>query len=194
MKSRKKDKLVLRLTTTLLVFGLGGVWFYNYKNDNVEPTVTSASDQTTTFIQTISPTAIEISKTYDLYASVLLAQAILESSSGQSDLSKAPNYNLFGIKGEYKGKSVQMPTLEGDGKGNMTQIQAPFRAYPNYSASLYDYAELVSSQKYASAWKSNTSSYKDATAALTGLYATDTAYASKLNQIIETYSLDAYDK
>ncbi|MCC9692034.1 N-acetylmuramoyl-L-alanine amidase, partial [Streptococcus agalactiae] len=28
MKSRKKDKLVLRLTTTLLVFGLGGVWFY----------------------------------------------------------------------------------------------------------------------------------------------------------------------
>ncbi|HEO6334730.1 TPA: glycoside hydrolase family 73 protein [Streptococcus agalactiae] len=194
MKSRKKDKLVLRLTTTLLVFGLGGVWFYNYKNDNVEPTVTSASDQTTTFIQTISPTAIEISKTYDLYASVLLAQAILESSSGQSDLSKAPNYNLFGIKGEYKGKSVQMPTLEDAGKGNMTQIQAPFRAYPNYSASLYDYAELVSSQKYASAWKSNTSSYKDATAALTGLYATDTAYASKLNQIIETYSLDAYDK
>lgn len=194
MKSRKKDKLVLRLTTTLLVFGLGGVWFYNYKNDNVEPTVTSASDQTTTFIQTISPTAIEISKTYDLYASVLLAQAILESSSGQSDLSKAPNYNLFGIKGEYKGKSVQMPTLEDDGKGNMTQIQASFRAYPNYSASLYDYAELVSSQKYASAWKSNTSSYKDATAALTGLYATDTAYASKLNQIIETYSLDAYDK
>lgn len=194
MKSRKKDKLVLRLTTTLLVFGLGGVWFYNYKNDNVEPTVTSASDQTTTFIQTISPTAIEISKTYDLYASVLLAQAILESSSGQSDLSKAPNYNLFGIKGEYKGKSVQMPTLEDDGKGNMAQIQAPFRAYPNYSASLYDYAELVSSQKYASAWKSNTSSYKDATAALTGLYATDTAYASKLNQIIETYSLDAYDK
>lgn len=194
MKSRKKDKLVLRLTTTLLVFGLGGVWSYNYKNDNVEPTVTSASDQTTTFIQTISPTAIEISKTYDLYASVLLAQAILESSSGQSDLSKAPNYNLFGIKGEYKGKSVQMPTLEDDGKGNMTQIQAPFRAYPNYSASLYDYAELVSSQKYASVWKSNTSSYKDATAALTGLYATDTAYASKLNQIIETYSLDAYDK
>ncbi|EAO74901.1 N-acetylmuramoyl-L-alanine amidase, family 4 protein [Streptococcus agalactiae COH1] len=100
MKSRKKDKLVLRLTTTLLVFGLGGVWFYNYKNDNVEPTVTSASDQTTTFIQTISPTAIEISKTYDLYASVLLAQAILESSSGQSDLSRAPNLYLFGIQGE----------------------------------------------------------------------------------------------
>lgn len=35
----------------------------------------------------------------DLYASVMIAQAILESASGQSELAQAPNYNLLsGIK------------------------------------------------------------------------------------------------
>lgn len=33
-----------------------------------------------------------------IYASVMIAQAILESASGQSQLAQAPNYNLFGIK------------------------------------------------------------------------------------------------
>ncbi len=46
---------------------------------------------------------------------------------------------------------------------------------------------------FAGAWKSNTSSYQDATAALTGVYATDTSYYAKLNHIIETYNLTQYD-
>ena len=33
------------------------------------------------------------------YASVMIAQAILESDSGQSTLSQKPSYNFFGIKG-----------------------------------------------------------------------------------------------
>ena len=36
-------------------------------------------------------------------------------------------------------------------------------------------------------------SYKDATAALTGVYATDTTYGDKLNSIIEQYQLTIYD-
>ena len=35
-------------------------------------------------------------------------------------------------------------------------------------------------------------SYKDATAALTGVYATDTTYGDKLNSIIEQYQLTIY--
>lgn len=39
----------------------------------------------------------------DLYASVMLAQAALESGCGSSSLSLAPHCNLFGVKGTYKG-------------------------------------------------------------------------------------------
>src|SRR5699024_9532016 len=42
-------------------------------------------------------------------------------------------------------------------------------------------------------WKSNTSSYTDATAALTGTYATDTRYGGKLNNLITTHGLTQYD-
>lgn len=49
------------------------------------------------------------------------------------------------------------------------------------------------SQLYAGAWKSNTNSYKDATKFLTGRYATDTTYASKLNSMIEKYNLTQFD-
>ena len=86
-----------------------------------------------------------------------------------------------------------MKTWEDDGSGNTYQIDAAFRAYGSYAESLYDYAAVLSSSTYAGVWKSNTSSYQDATAALTGLYATDSNYAAKLNNIIATYNLTAYD-
>ncbi|HBA1104967.1 TPA: autolysin, partial [Enterococcus faecium] len=46
---------------------------------------------------------------------------------------------------------------------------------------------------YSGAWKSNTRSYTEATAWLQGRYATDTSYASKLNNLIATYNLTQYD-
>ena len=42
----------------------------------------------------------------------MMAQAIVESGWGASTPSKAPNYNLFGIKGSYNGQSVYMDTWE----------------------------------------------------------------------------------
>lgn len=35
----------------------------------------------------------------NIYASVMMAQAILESDSGKSTLAQSPNFNLFGVKG-----------------------------------------------------------------------------------------------
>ena len=53
----------------------------------------------------------------------------------------------------------------------------------------------MTSSTYAGTWKSNTGSYADATQALlTGTYATDSLYASKLNSIIAYYGLTAYDQ
>ena len=64
---------------------------------------------------------------------------------------------------------------------------------------MQDYANLLANgtswnpNYYAGAWKSNAASYQDATAYLTGRYATDTAYSAKLNRIIAQYGLDQYD-
>lgn len=151
------------------------------------------------FLNSIIPAASKIAEKNDLYASVMMAQAILESGWGQSTLAKSPNHNLFGIKGDYQGETVAMDTLEDSGNQNYYQINAEFRKYPSYSESLEDYAALIRGgtnwdpSYYSGAWKSNTQSYQDATQHLTGRYATDTAYATKLNAIIQTHGLTNYD-
>ncbi len=123
----------------------------------------------------------------------MIAQAILESNSGQSALSQAPYYNFFGIKGDYNGQSVTMKTWEDDGSGNTYTIDAQFRSYGSQAESLEDYAQFLQKDIYAGVRKSNTTSYQDATAALTGTYATDTSYGTKLNKLIEQYGLTVYD-
>ncbi|MBU5360875.1 peptidoglycan DD-metalloendopeptidase family protein [Enterococcus raffinosus] len=152
------------------------------------------------FIKKIGEPARKIGQEKDLYASVMIAQAILESASGTSQLAQAPNYNLFGIKGSHNGKSATFSTQEDTGNGSMITIQAAFRAYENYEESFEDYAKLMKeglsggSDYYSGTWKSNTTTYEDATKFLTGRYATDTSYNQKLNGLIETYNLTEYDK
>lgn len=123
----------------------------------------------------------------------MIAQAIHESNYGQSGLSISPYNNLFGIKGAYNGQSVSLQTWEDDGYGNTYDIVDYFRTYPSYYESLADYVNIVCQPHFNSVWRSNTSNYLDATNALTGTYATDTAYAEKLNDIIELHGLTQYD-
>ena len=161
--------------------------------------VVEASTAATQFLRNIIPAAQNVARGKDIYTSVMIAQAALESGWGTSALSKAPNHNLFGVKGSYNGQSVNMQTLEDSGGQNYYSIQANFRKYPSYQESLEDYADKIvngisgAPLFYSGAWKSKTNSYQDATAYLTGRYATDTAYASKLNRIIEQFGLTKYD-
>ncbi|WP_338213794.1 glucosaminidase domain-containing protein [Companilactobacillus muriivasis] len=158
---------------------------------------TGVGDQA--FIDYIGNSARKLAANNDLYASVMIAQAMVESGWGTSGLATAPNYNLFGIKGDYKGASVNMGTQEDDGTGSLCSISSDFRKYPSYKESLEDYVSLLrggtsgNSQIYAGTWKSNTTSYKDATKYLTGRYATDTTYADKLDSVIEKYNLTQFD-
>lgn len=152
------------------------------------------------FIEKIAPTAEEIASRYGLYASVMIAQATLESDSGNSDLASSPNNNLFGIKGKYLGNSVQFPTQEDDGNGNMSTINANFRKYPSYKASMTDYAKLLvngtswNKEYYKKTQIAHTKSYKEATKTLTGTFATDSKYNIKLNSMIKTFNLQQYDR
>ena len=161
--------------------------------------VVEASTAATQFLRNIIPAAQNVARGKDIYTSVMIAQAALESGWGTSALSKAPNHNLFGVKGSYNGQSVNMQTLEDSGGQNYYSIQADFRKYPSYQESLEDYADKIvngisgAPLFYSGAWKSKTNSYQDATAYLTGRYATDTAYGAKLNRIIEQFGLTKYD-
>ena len=168
----------------------------NVQADTVQYSNASSQQQ---FINQIAPHAQSVANANDLYASVMMAQAILESAWGQSTLAQAPNYNLFGIKGSYNGQTVYMNTLEFL-NGQWVTKNEPFRRYPSFAESFMDNARTlrnVSFQSgvyyYAGAWKSNTTSYRDATAWLTGRYATDPNYATSLNRVIETYGLTQYD-
>lgn len=152
------------------------------------------------FVRKIGESARKVGQENNLYASVMIAQAILESASGQSQLAQAPNYNLFGIKGTHNGKSVLFATQEDLGDGTIYTTQETFRQYENYEDSLNDYVQLLkegltgNSQFYSGVWKTNAKTYQEATKFLTGRYATDTKYDQKLNGLIETYHLTEYDK
>lgn len=197
-----RKKMATKVNATLALMSASAVMGHV-----VQPTITvqaknSVNNKKTTFLNNIAEAAKTIANSNDLYASVMIAQAVLESGWGSSQLSQAPNYNLFGIKGDYEGESVNLDTLEDDGTGNYYKINDGFRKYSNHAESLKDYADLLTGNNDPNNWRYNfykgarvstTSSYKDATSYLTGRYATDTAYGNKLNSIIVSNNLTQYD-
>lgn len=162
---------------------------------NVEITEKMTPSQ---FINTVSPVAQKVASEHGLYASVMIAQAALESGFGGSSLSLAPNYNLFGIKGSYNGQTAPMMTSEYV-NGSWIRVIQNFKKYPSHSASFADNARLLrnglswNSKFYSGTWVENTNSFRDATQWLQGRYATDPTYANKLNTIINRYDLTRYD-
>ena len=166
--------------------------------DEVQAATNTGSLDKTAYINQLASYAQPIAKANGLYPSVMIAQAILESDWGTSSLSKPPYNNLFGIQGSYQGKSVLFPTQEFI-KGKLVTVKRPFRVYPSILASFQDNAAVLKNTRfdttpyYAGAWRVNTSNYQQATAALTGRYATDPNYGASLNRVIQVYQLTRFD-
>ena len=135
--------------------------------------------------------AVPVARANNLYPSVAIAQALLESSYGESGL--AVNYhNLFGVKWT-GGESVTLMTKEVV-DGTWIDTPQPFQVYPTFEDSFQGYAQLIRSNPlYTGVWRENAPTYQDATANLQGTYATDDSYASKLNYVIESNNLTQYD-
>lgn len=150
------------------------------------------------FLNKVAPMAQQAASKYNLYTSVMLAQAILESSWGTSTLSTQYN-NYFGVKGSYKGQYVTMKTREWSAEKGYYFISDNFRSYPTVYESFADNGDKLrngitgNNAFYQGTWRENTSSYKDATKWLQGRYATSPTYASVLNNIIESSNLTQYD-
>lgn len=152
------------------------------------------ADSPQAFISRLTPDVKSVSAKYNLYGSLMMAQAACESAWGQSQLAVQGN-NYFGIKGTYKGKSVTMRTAEYDSGGHLYYINAAFRKYPNVKASLDDNGNVLRNgldwnhSYYKGTWKENASTPEAAANYLTGRYATAPSYAKSLISIIKGYNL-----
>ena len=130
--------------------------------------------------------------------SITAAQAILESGWGSSELAKAPNNNLFGIKDseDWHGEIVTVPTQEFL-NGDYITVNAAFRKYASWNDSVVDHAKFFTSTE----WRKNNyrkvvneTDYRIAAQELKNAgYATDPSYAGKLISLIEAYKLYEWD-
>lgn len=163
----------------------------------VTANVSSASVESN-FINQLKEPIVKVSRANHLYPSVMMAQAIVESDFGQSELSLDAN-NYFGVKGAYNGESVTMSTGEYTSKGKHYMTAAAFKKYPTVEASIKDNAYLLrhgtltDPNYYSGTWTTNAISSADAAMALSLTYATDMNYGNKLNAIITKYDLNKLD-
>lgn len=146
------------------------------------------------FLTEISEDARRIGQEKGVYASVMMAQAYIESGDGTSGLANGYN-NLMGIKGVYKdGGTVSLPTQEENADGELYTIDDYFRVYPDWASSLDDYADLLlTNPVYAPALKSSAPDAISAAWELNGVYATDSSYANKIINVIERFNLTRFD-
>lgn len=147
------------------------------------------------FVQKIALFAIADMKNTFIPASLIIAQAALESAWGTSGLTKKGN-NLFGIKGRGPAGSCTMQTTEFV-NGKLIKVDAAFRAYNNWGESIADHTKLILN---GVSWDRN--KYKkvigvDGRTAAREIqeagYATDPKYADKLIAIMDEYNLYQYD-
>ncbi|MFM2194561.1 MAG: hypothetical protein RL092_161 [Bacteroidota bacterium] len=138
------------------------------------------------YIAQYAPLAIEQMKKYGVPASITLAQGILESGNGNSELAKRAN-NHFGIKCHttWEGERVY---FDDDEKNEC------FRKYPNVSDSFEDHSLFLKKPRYESLFELKITDYKGWAEGLKKCgYATSPTYATQLIQLIEKYGLDEYD-
>ena len=140
------------------------------------------------YIKKYRELAVEEMKKYHIPASITLAQGLLESGAGKSELARKSN-NHFGIKcgGDWRGKTV---SHDDDARGEC------FRAYKHPKDSYEDHSKfLVGRPRYASLFKLKITDYKGWARGLKKAgYATNPRYADQLIGIIELYELYKYDE
>lgn len=140
------------------------------------------------YIESFSTKAMDEMRKYKIPASIKLAQAIVESNSGQSPLSLKSN-NHFGIKC-HKGWEGESVSHDDDSIGEC------FRKYNDPRLSFKDHSAFLTTRpRYNKLFSFNENDYiswayglKDAG------YATDKLYPLKLIKLIEDYELYQFDE
>lgn len=157
----------------------------------------NGQDEENQFIIQISDYAKELQERYGVLPSISIAQAILESDWGTSELS-VENNNFYGIKGDSAEPTVTMTTKEFV-NGEWIEVNAEFRKYTTWQESMEDHSKLFTT---GTSWNANqyakvlaSTDYKEAAYALQESgYATDPDYPDKLIRLIEQHNLNQYDQ
>jgi len=149
-------------------------------------TAMAQTDKTIAYINEYKDIAIQEMIRTGVPASITLAQGILESSCGQSDLCKKSN-NHFGIKckNDWTGDRV---FHDDDLKHEC------FRSYPNAAASFQDHSNFLKNRPYyQSLFQLNPTDYEGWAYGLKKAgYATEKDYAQRLIELIQRYNLNDY--
>lgn len=154
----------------------------------VPPAVPVTTAVTLKYIEDYKEISMVEMQRYKIPASITLAQAILESGSGQGKLARYGN-NHFGIKchSAWQGKTI---THDDDEKGEC------FRRYKYAYESFEDHSIFLANRsRYASLFELAPNDYEGWAHGLKKAgYATDPEYAKKLIFIIKRYNLHEYDQ
>ncbi len=138
------------------------------------------------YIERYKYLAMEQMVRYKIPASITLAQGLLESGAGRSQLTLRSN-NHFGIKcHDWKGKRTYH---DDDRKDDC------FRVYDSARESYEDHSRFLTTRgRYSKLFKLKITDYKGWARGLKAAgYATSRTYATQLIGIIELYDLDEYD-
>ena len=145
------------------------------------------------FLSAVAGEIVNSCNVVNLLPSPSIAQAIIESKYGSSQLATEGNA-LFGIKADsrWNGKVCQKLTKECV-NGKYIDVMASFRAYDSWSDSIKDHADfLVKNKRYANLIGQR--DYKTYCKLIKADgYATSPTYAVTLTNCIETYNLTKYD-
>ena len=158
--------------------------------------------ETEQYISRYSKDMIDASAGTGLFPSVMMAQGILESGNGKSQLAAKYN-NHFGIKCQCRacpcflfGQYVALPTKE-EVNGKIITITDKFRSYKNTYDSFVDRISFLKEEnpRYKNAGVFSARTPQEQTAALQkAKYATAASYSNQLNQLISRYNLERLDK
>lgn len=143
------------------------------------------------YVDKYAEAAMEQMRRYGIPASVTLAQGILESGSGQSELSRKGN-NHFGIK-------ASSSWLESGGRYLVYTDDKPNEKFCQYAsvADSYEHHSLFlkGNSRYSTLFALSPDDYVGWTNGLQKAgYATSKSYASSLQSVIKSNGLDKYDK
>jgi hypothetical protein len=150
------------------------------------------------YIQQYRDLAVRQMQSHGIPASIILAQGLLESNAGRSELATNAN-NQFGIKcGEYwTGRTYDKTDDDYDVNGQL--IPSCFRAYPSVEASFEDHSNFLSDPirgyRYRPLFLLEATDYQGWAHGLQRVgYATSSGYAQQLIRLIERYNLHQYDE
>lgn len=146
------------------------------------------------YLKMVAPVIVNVAKEKGYkYPSAIIAQSIIESAWGKSELANK-YFNYFGMKcgSRWSGKSVNLSTKEEYTVGTLTAIKDNFRVFDNLESGIRGYFDFISSSRY-SELKTATSSKNYLELIKKAGYATSSKYVENVYRIVTDNNLLVYD-